>query len=140
MEREIGLAWPADGALGPLPGQFERLVVAERPAHGAFDLLGIAGFEHVSHTGSLLLRLSLRERSDREAIRVRGYSLSRVLDPLTPALSPTGRGSPAALVARVQELAHHSAARAVGSCAKAGMISRAKRRSWSAPPAIVRST
>jgi hypothetical protein len=43
-----------------------------------------AGSGHLSH----------RERSDREAIRVRGYGLSRVLDPLTPTLSPLGRGGP----------------------------------------------
>ena len=35
---------------------------------------------------------------------------------------------------------HHSAARAIGSCAKAGMITRAKLRSWSTPPAIVSNT
>jgi hypothetical protein len=39
------------------------------------------------------LHLSHRERSDREAIRVSGYSLSIILFPLTPTLSPTGRGS-----------------------------------------------
>ncbi len=39
------------------------------------------------------LHLSHTERSDREAIRVRGYGLSRALGPLTPTLSPQGRGS-----------------------------------------------
>jgi hypothetical protein len=41
---------------------------------------------------TISLHLSHRERSTREARRVRGYSLSRVLDPLTPTLSPMGRG------------------------------------------------
>jgi hypothetical protein len=39
------------------------------------------------------LHLSHGERSDREAIRVRGYGLSSELFPLTPTLSPQGRGS-----------------------------------------------
>jgi cytochrome c5 len=39
------------------------------------------------------LHLSHRERSDREAIRVRGYGLLRVTCPLTLTLSPQGRGN-----------------------------------------------
>ena len=51
------------------------------------------------------LHLSHRERSDRQrvrpkagpminsAIRVRGCDLTEILDPLTPTLSPMGRGS-----------------------------------------------
>jgi penicillin-binding protein 1C len=39
------------------------------------------------------LHLSRRERSDREAIRVRGYALSAERDPLTPNLSLKWRGS-----------------------------------------------
>ena len=49
IERQIGLARPADRALGALPGQFQRLIVAERPAHGFLDFLRVAGFERVSH-------------------------------------------------------------------------------------------
>jgi hypothetical protein len=39
------------------------------------------------------IHLSHGERSDREAIRVRGYALLIELFPLTPTLSPKGRGS-----------------------------------------------
>jgi hypothetical protein len=39
------------------------------------------------------LHLSLWERSPREARRVRGYTRSRGRCPLTPTLSPAGRGS-----------------------------------------------
>ena len=49
IERHIGLARPADGALGALPGDFERLVVAERPVHGVLDVLGVAGLQRVGH-------------------------------------------------------------------------------------------
>jgi hypothetical protein len=39
------------------------------------------------------LHLSHGERSPHEVRRVRGYALSRCLFPLTPPLSPLGRGS-----------------------------------------------
>src|SRR5260221_8221648 len=44
-------------------------------------------------------RRSRRERSTRKARRVRGYSPSRVTCPLTPTLSPTGRGGADAVLA-----------------------------------------
>ena len=42
-----------------------------------------------------LFHLSIGRGRRREARRVRGYSQLKVLDPLTPTLSPTGRGSSA---------------------------------------------
>ena len=45
IERQVGLARPAEPALGALPRHLQRLVVAERPAHGVLDLLGVAGFQ-----------------------------------------------------------------------------------------------
>src|SRR5207244_12950529 len=45
IEREIGLTWPADRALGPLPRKLKRLFVAERPAHGVLDFPGVARFQ-----------------------------------------------------------------------------------------------
>ena len=52
------------------------------------------------------LHLSHRERSDRAAIRVRGCDFTENLNPLTPALSPKGRGSAPSLGRR-----RHSEAR-----------------------------
>ena len=49
VEREVSLARAADQALGALPRKFQRLVVAERPAHGLLDLFGVARFENIGH-------------------------------------------------------------------------------------------
>jgi hypothetical protein len=52
VERHVGLAGAADGALGAVPANFQRLVVAERPENGVLDLFGVAGVEDVGHSSS----------------------------------------------------------------------------------------
>ena len=49
IEGQVRLAGAADTVLGATPGEFEWLVVVERPAHDVFDFLAVAGFERVSH-------------------------------------------------------------------------------------------
>ena len=43
---------PLMGALGAVPANFQRLVVAERPENGVLDLFGVSGFEDVGHSSS----------------------------------------------------------------------------------------
>ena len=42
--------------LVPVADDLQRLLLAERPAHGVLDLLGVAGFENVSHCALGLFR------------------------------------------------------------------------------------
>ena len=57
VEGEIGLARAADRAFAALPHELQRLLFAERPAHGLFDLLGVARFDRVGHRALIMAGL-----------------------------------------------------------------------------------
>ena len=53
IERQVGLARAAERALGAAAHDSKRLAFGQRPAHGVLDVLGVPGFQRVSHSRGL---------------------------------------------------------------------------------------
>ena len=70
VERQVGLARPAERALGAAADDFERLALGQRPAHGVLDVLGVPGFQRVGHA-------TVMQRIDERSLVVRRRNVVR---------------------------------------------------------------